>query len=166
MSPKKKKCAQCGKIHPLDDLELSFKRADAIVELNDEDRRQLVKESDDLCTIEWKRYFVRGVLPLPVKEIEIPYNLGVWVEVDEPTFKSVVDNWEDPDQGSILPFDATLANNIPSLDDTVGLGVSLQLSDPSSRPTITLPRCEHPLYTEQSRGITEHRAAEYTDYFA
>jgi hypothetical protein len=164
MREKTRKCSQCGKVHLLEDLELSFKRPDVLIELNDVERKELVKESDDLCTINWQRYFVRAVLPLPVERRSVPYNLGVWAEVDEPSFRSIVDHWDDPDQNQLPPFEAYLANDIPSLNKTCGLKVKLQLTGASSRPSITVPPSSHPLRQEQSEGITAHRAAEYTSY--
>jgi hypothetical protein len=163
---KTKKCSQCGEVHLLENLELSFKRPDAVIELNDDERKQLVKESDDLCTIDWERYFVRAVLPLPVETRNVRYNLGVWVEVDETAFRLIVDHWDDPSQNLLPPLDACLANDIPSLDNTRGLKIKLHLTGPTSRPSITVPPSSHPLHYEQWGGITEHRAAEYTDYFA
>ncbi|MEP7075047.1 MAG: DUF2199 domain-containing protein [Acidobacteriota bacterium] len=165
MSDSSLKCSQCGSLHPLDEMELSFKRPDPIAELSEEDRKLKVNESDDLCTIEWKRYFVRAVLPLQVPESEYTYQIGAWVEIDENAFQIVRDNWDNPDQEQIPPFDAKLANEIPLVISTLGLEVQLQLTGPTTRPAINLNRSSHPLYYEQLDGISAHRAFEYTRYF-
>ena len=145
---------------------MSFKRPDAVILLNDEERKELVKENDDLCVISRERYFFRAVLPLPVKNWEIPYQIGIWVEVNEKDYRRVVDRWEDPDQDQEPLFDATIANDIPSFDPTCGLQVKLQLTGPTSRPSIVISPSTHPLHQEQCQGITAHRAAEYSEYFA
>jgi hypothetical protein len=45
------------------------------------------------------------------------------------------------------------------------LVASLSLTGPTTRPTVTLGPAEHPLVGEQSRGITAHRAAQYSSLF-
>jgi hypothetical protein len=159
-------CSQCGEPHALEDLELSFRRPDAIVELPDEKRKELVIETDDLCTINWERFFVRAILPLPVFSQTYPYQIGMWAEVDGDVFNLVRELWDDPSQNRKPPFEALLANEIPLLPTTCGLSAKLQLTGPTTRPSIVITPCEHPLYGEQTEGITAHRAFEYSSYFA
>lgn len=89
-------CVQCGAEHPLEALELTFRRPDAIVALPAERRALEVRESDDLCQMKECRWFVRGVLPLLVYERDLPYRIGVWVEVDEAGFQHIRERWDDP----------------------------------------------------------------------
>jgi hypothetical protein len=72
------KCAHCGKAHLPSEIELSFRRPDPIFKLP-KDKREGVHESDDVCRIRKERFFIRAVLPLPVKEWKRAYNIGVWV---------------------------------------------------------------------------------------
>lgn len=158
-------CAQCGKIHLRNAMELSFKRPDAVVALSKEQRKAEVRESDDLCTIRADHFFVRGVLPLTVDGWDTPYRIGVWVEVERATFDRIRDLWGAPDQHKEPAFSATLANDIPSFPSTVGMLVELQLIGPTSRPDVLVPGSDHPLHREQCQGITSHRANEYSSYF-
>lgn len=130
-------CEQCGAEHPLEVLELTFRRPDAIVALPAEQRALEARESDDLCQTKEGRWFVRGVLPLPVHERDLPYRIGLWVEVDE-------------------------ANAIPSLPATLGLAAALRLTGPTTRPDVFVADPTHPLYGEQTAGIPFHRAFAYT----
>lgn len=160
------KCSKCGKVHARDELELAFKRPDPVVALSEPQRQSDVKESDDLCSIRSERFFIRAVLPLPVAEWAQPYRVGIWVEVERPTFDRVRELWRDPRQDREPAFEAKLANDIPSLPPTSGLSVRLQLTSPETRPDVLVPASEHPLHREQCIGITAHRASEYSSFFA
>lgn len=160
------KCSKCGKIHLRDELELSFQRPDAVVALPEAQRKLEVKESDDLCAIRSQQFFIRAVLPLPVREWKDPYRIGIWVEVERATFDRVLDLWDDSVQHEEPPFPAKLANDIPSFRSTCGLPVRLQLTTPKTRPVVLVPECDHDLHREQCLGITAHRASEYSSYFA
>jgi hypothetical protein len=160
------KCAQCGEEHAVEDMELTFLRPDDAASLTKEERALKVQESSDMCVIEGKRFFVRILLPLPVMDNERPYNIGLWVEVQQPAFERIYELWSEPNQASEPPFPATIANTIPTLPETIGLSSYLKLTGPSTRPSIVLTCEEHPLYVEQQSGITAHRAYEYSALFA
>jgi hypothetical protein len=159
-------CAQCGEEHPLNELELSFRRPDAVVEISGPDRASRVQESNDLCVIDGSRFFVRAVLPLPVESRDRPYNLGLWSEVDRTTFERIYQLWSEPTQVRESPFPARLANALPNHRDTLRLSATLCLTGPTTRPRLVLEATAHTLFTEQSLGITEHRAHEYSSLFA
>jgi hypothetical protein len=156
------RCAQCGEEHPLETLELTFRRPDAIAALSAERRALEVRESDDLCEMKEGRWFARGVLPLPVHERDHPYHIGLWVEVDESSFHRIRELWDDPDQADEPAMPATIANAIPTLPATLGLAAALRLTGPKTRPDVFVADDAHPLFTEQAAGIPFHRAFEYT----
>jgi len=155
-------CSTCGKTHTVDDLELVFHRPEPIDQIPEIDRPEKVKQSDDLASIGYDRFFVRCVLPLPVEGRANPYSLGVWAEVTEQDFFKIIDLWNEPEQAQEPAFDATLQNRIPHLQETCGLHVLLQLTGPKTRPRLTVPPSEHELHAQQCRGITPHMANEYT----
>lgn len=158
-------CSVCGNEHSRSALELYFVRPDPIVALSESEREERCQESDDLCVIKWERFFVRGVLPLPVPEREQPYQVGVWAEVKPQDFKTILDLWSDETQSSTPPFIGMLANHIPNHKNTLGLEVKVALSGPTTRPKFYIVNQEHDLYDEQNNGISSHRAYEYSSLF-
>ena len=167
MASKTAVCSVCGKTHPKAESELFFQRPDVIFEIPKDKRAKLCKESDDLCVLWGKglkrdRHFVRAVLPLPVSGRDRPYRIGVWVETTKKDFFRILDLWTAEDQAQESPFRGRLANQLPMNEKTVGLKVKLQLSGPTARPAVFVAEQEHPLFEEQARGITVHRAYEYT----
>ena len=160
------KCSSCGEEHPADELELTFRRPDAIIDLPAEDFLTRVKEDANRATIDGERFFLRGTLPLPVPERGSDYAIGIWVEVAPDTFWRVIELWTSEDQADEPPFAATLANQIPLLPPTLGLQVAIKLTGPTTRPEFHVAPVEHPIYREQTAGITAHRIHEYTALFA
>lgn len=160
------KCEQCGVDHPMDALELSFRRPDDIAALTPVERSARVQENSDLAVLDGERFFVRAVLPLPVHGRSRPYNIGIWVELDQPSFERIYALWDEVDQTAEPPFQVRLGNEIPLLPVTLGVAAELQLVSATLRPTVRLASPEHVLAVEQSRGITAHRAHEYSALFA
>jgi hypothetical protein len=159
-----KVCSVCGKEHPARELELSYRRPDVIFNLTSEERKERCKENDDICMLDGERFFVRGLLALPVHERDYPYSLGVWAEIDRDSFQKIWDLWDDPNQGKEPPMTGTLANAIPSVVHTIGLSVLVKLSDPDTRPSFEVTESKHQLFQEQQQGISEHRAYEYSSH--
>jgi hypothetical protein len=137
-----------------------------VAELEAAERESRVQENNDLCILDGKRFFVRALLPLPVLEGVQPYNVGLWVEVSQRDFERVYELWDAADQADEPSFDAQVANDIPLHPPVLGLAARLSLTGPTTRPEVTLETAEHPLVGEQVRGITVHRASEYSRLFA
>nr|WP_256352089.1 DUF2199 domain-containing protein [Pseudomonas yamanorum] len=155
-------CNQCEEEHRIDEMELAFLRPDAVIALSQEDREGLVQENNDLAIIGGKQFFIRALLPLPVLGRKEVFHIGIWVKIEQLNFERVYELWDDPLQSSEPPFSVTIANDIPGLLATCGLHAILSLTDPANRPKVTLIASNHPLACEQSRGITAHRAYEYS----
>lgn len=156
-------CSVCGKTHRKSESELVFQRPDVIHMLTDEDREKRCKSTDDAWMLDGERFFLRGLLPLPVNGQSRRYCIGVWAEVSRDVFTRVNELWTDPAQASEPQMPAVLANALPLVPNTLGLSVAIQLTGPKTRPEYYLVATEHPLYSEQRRGIDSHRAVEYTD---
>ncbi|MGC2166760.1 MAG: DUF2199 domain-containing protein [Gallionella sp.] len=155
-------CNQCGHEHAIEEIELTFARPDEVAKMDDLWRRLEVQEDDDLCVVTSGRFFVRAVLPLQVEAREQPYNIGIWVEIERKAFRTILDLWSDPRQADEPPILASIANLMPTLPDTMGLRATMRLTGPTTRPTVHLVSIDHPLFSEQSLGISAHRAHEYS----
>lgn len=155
-------CAVCGSGHDEETLELSYRRPDAVIAMGSHQRMMDVFENDDVCVIDDARYFLRATLPMPVNGRHEGYQIGVWVEVPHDVFQRVGDLWTDPGQAAEPPVTVTLANEIRHHPDSLGVPVLLQLTGPKTRPQVFVVDATYPLGIEQRRGITPHRAGEYS----
>lgn len=157
-------CSVCGKAHPLEASEFVLRLPDIIHSLSEEGRASRCDISADVCVLDRERFFVRGLLPLPVSGRMQPYNLGVWAEISSDSFRRIYERWSDPGQANEPRLPGTLANSLPlQEEDTLGLQLSIQLTGPKTRPKFYVQVPNHSLYSEQTQGIDEHRAIEYSD---
>jgi hypothetical protein len=156
-------CGTCGRSHARDEIELVFRLPDAIFTLSEDERKERCDIGTDLCALDRRRFFVRGLLPLPVHGRAVPYRIGLWAEVDEDSFGMIYHLWDSQDQAKCPLLSGTLSNDLPLVPPTIALEVAIQLTGPTTRPDFLLRQTEHPLSLEQNLGIDPHRALEYTD---
>jgi hypothetical protein len=159
------RCSKCGAEHEV--LDPTFRRPEPYVRLDPECQEAHAKANDDVCRITLPdrpaRYFVRGVLPVEVRDRPQDLWWGLWAEVSESAFRRVVELWSAPDQASEPPFQGTLANVIPSYPNCLGLPLSVQLTGASSRPEFRFTAAaQHPFAAECLAGVDSHRAAEWS----
>lgn len=156
-------CDCCGEFHPIDEHELLFRLPDEIFKLSDEDRDTRCRLIEEMAILDETRFFIRGVLPLPVRQRTRAYHLGLWAEVSKEDFTRIFELWGDPAQATEPALSGSLATAVPLHPETIGLRVAIQLVGANLRPVLFLMPLEHSLFHEQSRGIHVHRAFEYAD---
>src|SRR5271166_4463662 len=154
-------CDTCGKAHPREEIELALALPQPIFELSDDERAKRCNLGGDMCAIDRNRFFIRGLLPIPVHGRNIPYRIGLWAEVDEPTFGRIYKLWDDPTQINEPLMPAILANDVPLVPSTMGIEIDIRLTGPSTRPDSYLRGSNHRLALEQRNGVNSHRALEY-----
>jgi len=157
-------CDTCGKEHPREEIELVLVLPQPIFELDEDQRAKRCDIGTDMCAIDRSRFFLRGLLPIPVRGRKIPYRIGLWAELDEPTFGRIYRLWEDPSQINEPLLPAILANDVPLVPSTMGIEIDIRLTGPTTRPDFFLRNTAHPLAIEQHRGVDAHRTLEYADH--
>ena len=129
----KKKCATCGEWHDVDRMEVAFSSPDAYLAIPKEERDSRVKLNADFCSIDDRRFFVRGVIPVPVPARDRDYCWGVWAEVNEADFRAIVETWNAKDVSGLEPIHGIVANAVPEYEGALGLKLQLHLKA-DSRP--------------------------------
>jgi hypothetical protein len=162
MSRARRHCSVCGREQKCELLELAFDQPHDIAALCEEVRSQRCLLRSDVSVLDNQRFFVRGVLSLPVEGQQVHYNLGVWAEVGRATLARIEDLWDDPSQQHAPPFNGTLANRVPLVANSLGLSLDVRLSGATTRPFFEITDESHELYVEQHRGISERRMHDYT----
>ena len=151
-------CGTCGKEHGSLPMDLAYRKPLDYFKIPKAERGERIWINDDLCVIDEERFFIRGVLPVPVRggDVEDEFRWGVWVEVEEASFRRYLELWEvaDPDEP---PFPCRLSAMLPGYPDTDTLEANAQLRGPNDRPVIYLRVEDHPLVREQKSGITMAR---------
>jgi hypothetical protein len=90
---------------------------------------------------------------------EDEFRWGVWVEVEEASFRRYLELWDAtaPDEP---PFRCRLSAVLPGYPDTDTLEGDARLRGANARPVIYLRAEDHPLVREQKSGITMARVHE------
>jgi len=154
------RCATCDELHDLSEMQLGYSRPDAWYAVHPEEREERWRADADLAVLEGERFFVRGVLLIPVRGEKQPYAWGTWAAVDEADFRRYRALYDDPDAHREPPFAGRIANQLPGYPQTLGLPVTIRLGGGSDRPSLTVDDADHPLAVEQRDGVYLERVLE------
>jgi hypothetical protein len=109
--------------------------------------------TSDLCIIEGRDYFIRGVIQIPIHDYEDTFDWGVWVTQKKENFELYREHFNDGVQ--IGPFFGWLSTKIDYYsEDTLNLKTRAHFSTNGTRPLIELEPTDHPLAIHQREGIT------------
>jgi hypothetical protein len=140
-------------------MDVAFaKPADYIAVLDGErDRRCAL--TTDWCVIDEQRFYIRGILIVPVTDTADEFGWGLWARIGKPAFQRYYELYS-ADGAAEPPFRGHLCGEHRGYEGLDGLEVNVQLRSATERPAFTMLRCGHLLYKEQQRGITLHRVHE------
>ncbi|WP_454761340.1 DUF2199 domain-containing protein [Caulobacter segnis] len=144
-------------------LDWGFELPDEVFALSEEEQAEQVRYNDDLC--QWgDRFFIRCILPTPLKGQDDYFGWGAWAEVEAEVFERYLELYEE-DAREEPPHPAKLANRLaPYPGTTLGTRVLIQFQTPDDRPTLTLLETDKSrLAQEQRDGIDAARHREIVD---
>lgn len=150
-------CSTCGQVHPGLPTDYGFRLPDEVHALAYLERYARSRSNADLCTLDESRYFIRGIILVPLKEMDDNFCWGIWAEVDKATHDHYVAGFNGD---SILGTTGkgALANTIPGYSETNGLEVQIEFQDENGRPRyLFLASAAHALAHEQHGGISSRR---------
>ena len=149
-------CNVCGTEHDEQLLDIRLGLPDAVFALSADERERRATMGADAGILYdaggTLHYYVRGLLELPVAELERGFGFGVWVEVGEADYFRIGDLWEDAGAAGTR-FGGRLANELEPYRDTLGLPADLVLATVDRVPEVRLRDAEHPLVDDQRGGI-------------
>lgn len=163
MSQELVKCPCCEKMVPANDVELTYRKPDAIASMSEEDIESQCIYTNDYYVCDDEYFYIRCILPLPVHDTGREYCIGVWAQVSPNSFNRIWELWDDVEQSNEPPIPGLLANDVHLNTGVENSEIEVQLTGPTSRPIITVKDEGCSLYQEQQSGITIHRSSEYSD---
>lgn len=163
-------CSCCGNEH--DELpEPAYQRPDEVWRLTVDAMKARLSGNNDLCILrgetedEPSRFFIRGILFMPIAETEQDWAIGAWVEVLGEDFERYQELY-DQDAEDEPWFVGKIANAVKSFEDILGAEVAVQLGPASERPTIWFPTdSELELAQYQEHGIPMTRIHDVVGHF-
>jgi hypothetical protein len=119
--------------------------------------------TEDLCIIEDRDFFVRGVIEIPVHDCDDQFGWGVWVSHKRENFETYRENF---DTDTVGPFFGWLSTEIVYFSDsTLLLKTKAVYQGQGTRPRIVLAESQHPLYFQQRDGISLDEAWKIIHYY-
>ena len=113
--------------------------------------------TEDVCQIEGRDFFIRGVLEIPIHDAPDPFSWGVWVTQSQANFERYLETIRDSPERMTFGY---LANRLPGYPDTLNLHTDVHWKGDGQRPWIALQKADHPLYRDWAQGISWKRAME------
>jgi|GEM_PF-535290 len=150
-------CPGCGEPHDLSDMQVGFDKPDAWFAVPPDERERRWTLTSETAVLDGARFFVRGVLEIPVSGEPHPYAWGVWARVGEAHALALRDGGAD---GAPEGVPGWLANQLPGYPQTLGLEVSVHPRGPDLRPAFVVTDAAHPLAAEQRGGVYVERVLE------
>jgi len=151
------KCPECGKIHDLSQAALVFRAPRHAAELSRALSRDAfaarVQLNSDLCCIDEKLYFIRGVLEVPVKDLDGTFEWGLWALVDQADFKRYVELWDADIDADEPPFIGWLSGSPLEYPEADMTEVAVHMRSNGMRPLFVVTASDQPLGIAQREGI-------------
>jgi len=152
-------CGCCGKRFNTLQLDIAFRAPDYWFAIPEDEREKRGRLDSDVCFID-KDIFVRGVVEIPVLDLNDYFRWGTWVAVSPESFKRMLDLWTAPVIENEPPKFGWLCNDISIYPETFHLKTYVHLQGGNKRPSIEIEPTDHPLAIEQRDGITIARVKE------
>jgi hypothetical protein len=147
------KCAACGVEH--DELPICFGIDAPWRALVDEkDFESRVELNEDLCVIDYKTFFVRGHVEIPILEHSESFAFSVWSSLSERSFVQMNQRWNAKDRAEDAPYFGWLSSPIHVYPNTIHLKLSVQPRSPGLTPLFLVKDSDHQLAVDQRNGIS------------
>jgi hypothetical protein len=126
----------------------------------DKNNRPATFLTEDLCVIEDKDFFVRGIINIPIFGTAEEFRWGVWGSLSRENFETLLAMNDDPARKELQPMFSWLSTDISDYPETLNIKMYVHIQPPGLRPTFELQPSDHPLSQEYCNGITPTRIHE------
>ena len=160
-------CSTCHQFHSGLPLSWAADSPDSFVGLKEQEREERAILGSDQCIIDQEKYFIRGLVELPIIGFGNVFLWGVWASVWKDDFDEISKHWETPGRENLIgPYKGRLNTRLSEYPDTLNLKCTIRIQPVGSRPLFYLDEPEHPLAYEQRQGISLERIQEIASRLA
>jgi len=151
-------CSVCGKEHDSLPRDMAYHRPADYFEVPPDERDKRVwfdaERNPDLCVIDGSKFYLRGVLAVPIQGEIDEIRWGTWARVEEKDFRRFIDLWNETDVSDEPNFCGHLSGGVRDFADSDGLKVIIKLQSNKQRPRFQVVSETHPLAKAQRSGVT------------
>lgn len=152
-------CSHCGRDLGTHTLDIGFSLPDVVWALDKDERERRAKFNSDICVLDERRVFIRGIAFVPILESERRFGWGFWAEVSGAVFKRYLELYKVDVRDEPVAA-GQLANTPAGYPTLEGHPVDIAFGPARERPKMILHASTHPLSVEQRNGITVPRVHE------
>jgi hypothetical protein len=131
-----------------------------------EDRPTRAVLTPSQCIIDNQKYFIRGLVEIPILGLSEPFLWGVWASVWKKDFEETDKHWHIQGREKLIgPYKGRLNNSLSEYPDTLNLKCTIQVGPVGERPLFYIDEADHPLAIEQRQGISLERVQQIASIF-
>jgi hypothetical protein len=145
------KCPCCGKEIESCEMDVAFALPDVIHALPADQRAVRARTHSDLCSLDDARYFIRGVVYVPVKQLVTLFGWGVWAEVSPAVYLRYREIYDQDGSGE-PPAAGVLANTPPGYA-AMEQPLAIHFGPPDQRPVFKPTPTDSDFYREYVEGL-------------
>ena len=157
------RCARCGNVHR-GSPSFAYAKPPSYFDVPEAERGRRIFLTSDICAIDDRIFYIRGLLEIPIHGARDPFAWGVWVTQSEESFRRYLETY-DRDQSGMGSF-GWLGVDLPTYRRT-GKGENIEFlkcnvswGPAGRRPLVELQDSDHPLCADQRHGISWERTIE------
>lgn len=132
-------------------MDMAFVLPDPIYALPEDQRALRAQTHSDLCSLDGRRYFIRGVVYVPVPDLGTEFGWGVWAEVSREVFLRYQEIYDEDASGE-PPVAGVLANMPPGYSQ-IEQPLEIHFGPSDQRPTFKPSPTESEFYREHVGGM-------------
>jgi hypothetical protein len=87
------RCEVCGQEHGSLPLDLGYEYPADYFRISESERERRIVFNGDLCSIDRKEHYARGILALPIKDSDQEFRWGVWARIHSDNLKRYLELW-------------------------------------------------------------------------
>jgi hypothetical protein len=165
------RCPDCGEMHR-GSPSIAYDRPLHHDHVPEAERAERVELTSDTCLIRppvaetdtEAMYFIRGVLEVPIADVDEPFTWGLWVSQSQSSFERYRATFghDQSGDGSFGWLTVSMRPYLrhPAAEPLEYLACNVPWQPKGRRPLIEIKPCDHPLYLDQRDGISWDRAIE------
>ena len=151
-------CSVCGKEHDALPRDMAYQRPGDYFDVPPDEHSKRVwfdaETNPDLCVIDGSKFYLRGVLAVPIQNEADEFRWGPWAQVEEKYLRRYYELWNETDVSGEPTFRGTLSGGVRDFADSDELEVIIELQSNNQRPRLTVVSETHPLAIAQRNGVT------------
>ena len=154
-------CSECGGIHR-GSPSFGYPKPVAYFSVPEHQRAERVVIDEDTCVIDGSAFYIRGLLEIPIEDVDEPFSWGLWVSQSRESFERYIETYDDDQSGDgsfgWLPVSMPGYMRTEPGEDLEYLPCDVRWSAQGKRPLIMPHETDHPLCDDMIYAMTWERA--------